>query len=203
MDSAVDAELAPLSEHDNQTFGETLMNTKIILFFLFVALATTGSTCINDGFQVAVNFPITYCGNINAGSNLAFGGSQSIKISDQIGSAYRDNIKNARYYDVRVRVNGAYTGSVSGSGYINGLKLLDFSGQWADFLTPQSLLGSSTHVTPQAAGSAELLRVLNSLTANPNATITLSASGSVSQAPVPAGLSVCIDIYAQADTEVK
>jgi len=179
------------------------MNTKIVLFFLFAVLATTGSTCINDGFQVAVNFPLTYCGNIIAGSNPAFSGSQTIKISDQVGEAYRDNIKNGRYYDVRVRVNGPYAGSVSGSGYVNGLKLLDFSGQWSDFLTPQSLLGSSTHVTPQAAGSAELLRVLNSLATNPNATITLSANGSVSQVPVPAGLSVCIDIYAQVDSEVQ
>lgn len=180
------------------------MKTKALMFTLFIALATTGSTCINDGFVVAVNFPISLCHAINPGSNLNFAGLDTIRIIDQINSSYRDNIKNARYYDIRVSATGPYTGSVSGTGYINNIPLLNFSGQWSDFSTPQSLLGNSTHVTPQTQGVNELIRALNSLTGNPQTKITLAAQGSLSgQTPVPSGLNLCVEILSQIDAEVK
>ena len=179
------------------------MKIKTLLYLLLVVLVTIGASCVNDGFLIAVDFPIQSTYNINAGPNTGFGGTVTVKATDKLGTAYQDNIKNVRYFDIRVAVNGAYTGSVSGSSFVNGKKLLDFSGLWSDFSTPQSLLGSSTHITPQAAGTTELVNVLNSLSTKPQATVVLSANGNVSQGPVPAGLSVTVTIYAQADSQVK
>lgn len=179
------------------------MNLKILLALLLVALVTNGASCVNDGFLIAVDFPIRSTYNINAGPNTAFGGQVIVKVSEQLGSSYRNNLQSARYYDIRVSMSGAYAGNVSGTAYINSQRLLDYSGQWLDFETPQSLLGGSPHVIPQTAGINELVRILNSLQANPEATITLSSTGNMSQGPVPAGLSVTVTIYAQADTQVK
>jgi len=185
------------------------MKTKILLVFLLGILATTGSTCINDGFLVAVNLDIPACYAIKAGPTLSWTPSDPgqpvvIRLADQIDASYLDKIKNARYYDLKVSVMGAYSGSVSGICYINNIPLLTFSGTWADFATPQSLLGNSPHITAQATGVAELVRVLNLFKANTAVTVSMSSSGSLSgQSPVPAGLSVCLDILAQVDAEVK
>lgn len=179
------------------------MNLKILLSLLFVVLVTSGASCVNDGFLIAVDFPIQSTYNINAGPNTNFGGAVTVKVTDQLGTEYQNNIKNVRYFDIRVSMAGSYSGSTSGSCFINGKKFLDFSGLWSDFATPQSLLGSSPHITPQTVGATEILNVLNSLSYNPQATAVLSASGNMSQGPVPAGLSVTVTIYAQADTQVK
>jgi hypothetical protein len=186
------------------------MKTKILLWVIFLGLlATTGSTCINDGFLVAVNLPISTCFSIKAGPTLNWTPSDPgqpvvIHLSDQIDESYLNNIKNVRYYDLKVSVKGTYSGSASGIAYINNVPLLTFSGNWADFATAQSLLGNSTHITPQATGLAELLRVLNQFKTSSTVTASLSSSGSLSgQSPVPAGLSVCIEIDAQVDAEVS
>ena len=185
------------------------MKTKILLVFLLGILATTGSTCINDGFLVAVNLDIPACFSIKSGSTLSWTPSDPgqpvvVRLSEQIDASYLDKIKNARYYDLKVSVQGAYTGSVSGICYINNQPLFTFSGTWADFSTPQSLLGGSTHIQAQATGVAELVRVLNLFKTNSSTTASLTSSGSLSgQSPVPSGLSVCLDILAQVDAEVK
>ena len=185
------------------------MKTKILLVFLLGILATTGSTCINDGFLVAVNLPISACFNIKSGSNLSWTPSDPgqpviIKLSDAIDGSYVDKIKNARYYDMQVTVHGAYAGSVSGFAYINGKPLLSFQGQWSDFATPQSLIGSSTHITPQTAGVAELVAMLNQFKTNASTSMSLTSNGSLSgQSPVPSGLSFCFEILAQVDAQVQ
>lgn len=178
------------------------MKTKIVLCLLFVGMMTTGASCVNENAVVSVDFPISYQYAINPGSNTTFNESKTVIVTDQVADSYRDKIQNARYYDVRVWVSGAYTGSVTGSGYVNNMKLIDFSGQWSDFTSPQSLLGSSTHITLQPQGKAELLRVLGLVSSSPQTTLTVSATGSVSQGPVPSGLSIHIDIYAQADSQI-
>jgi hypothetical protein len=180
------------------------MKTKALLLLLLGILATTGSTCINDGFLVAVNLPISNCFSINSGPTLSFSGSLTIKLADQIDASYLNKIKAVRYYDVRVSVQGTYTGSVSGSATINDVPLLTYTGQWSDFATAQSLLGSSTHITSNATGVAELVRVLNLFKTDQTVTVKLSSTGSLSgQTPVPAGLSVCVEILAQVDAEVN
>ncbi|MFN0156559.1 MAG: hypothetical protein ACKVRP_00640 [Bacteroidota bacterium] len=180
------------------------MKMKLVLFCILISLATMGSDCINEGFIVTVDLPLEGCYDINAGSNLSFGGSQVYVLEDEIESTYRDDIQAARYYDIRVSVVGTYNGSVDGVARINGIDLLDYQGNWSDFATPQSLLGSSTHITPNAAGINELISILNSLPDPGNTTVTLSSSGTLAgQNPVPSGLSVCIEVLAQVDSQVE
>ncbi len=183
------------------------MKTKLLLLLLVGLLATTGSTCINDGFLVAVNLPIKACFKINAGPNLVFSGAQAVKLADLIDASYLDNIKNARFYDVRVSTTGSYNGTVYLVGNIDGTKLIESKTQpwpWSDFLTPQSLLGGSTKITVNQPGLAQLVSRLNEFKTNPDVTVILSANGTLSgQSPVPDGLEVCLEILAQVDAEVK
>jgi hypothetical protein len=179
------------------------MNMKIVLAGLLVVLMTTGSQCINDGFLVAVNLPISKTWAINPGPTTTFGGSATaIVLANQLDASYKDKVKNARYYDIRVSVGGTYAGNVNGTASINGTRLLSFSGSWANFQTPQSLLGSSSHITPDPAGVAVLVSALNAFSTNPAQVVSLSANGSLSQGPVPSGLTFTVEILAQVDAEV-
>jgi len=184
------------------------MKTKVFLVFLLGILATTGSDCINDGFLVAVNLDIPACYAIKSGPNPSWTTSDPgpviVRLSDQIDESYLNKIKNARFYDLKVSVKGTFNGSVSGTAYINNIPLLTFNGAWSDFATAQSLLGNSTHVTSQANGITELVRVLNLFKTNTAQTVSLSSNGSLAdQLPVPEGLSVCLEILAQVDAEVQ
>lgn len=183
------------------------MKTKVLLVFLLGILATTGSTCINDGFLVAVNLPIETCVGINSGPNLIFSGSETIKLADQIDVSYVNNIKSARFYDVRVKTKGTYNGTIYIEGKIDGVSLVKTKTNpwpWSDFATPQSLLGKSEKFTVDSAGVRQLTTKLNQFKTDPTVSITLSASGTLAgQNPVPDGLSVCLEILAQVDAEVK
>lgn len=179
------------------------MKMKLVLAALLIVLLNTGSSCVNDGFLVAVNLPISHTWAINGGSSTNFSGSTTtITLANQIDASYSDKIQGARYYDIRVSVGGAYSGNVNGTAYINGTPLLTFSGSWADFQTPQSLLGASPHVTPQTAGVVVLVNALNTFKSNPSTVVTLSANGSLSQGPVPNGLTITVEILAQVDAQV-
>ena len=186
------------------------MKTKLLLISLLAILATTGSTCINDGFLVAVNLPINPCFTINAGPTLTFNRSITDTLALELDQSYRENIKSARYYDIRVSVIGTYNGTVNGTVYIQGPNsttqkaLLTFTGNWADFSAPQSLLGSSPHIATVPVGVQELLNALNNMTVNPNTAVTISAVGALNgQSPVPPGLSVCVEILGQVDAKVQ
>ena len=54
----------------------------------------------------------------------------------------------------------------------------------------------------QPAGIAVLVSALNNFVADPNTTVNLSANGTLSQGPVPNGLSLTVEIFAQVDAEV-
>jgi len=179
------------------------MKAKIVLAALLVYLVTTGSSCIKDPLVVAVNFPFSGCYAINPGDNPDFGGFTTVTLRDQVPSSFADDIRSARYYDVRVWTTGTYSGNVSGTASINGIVMLNYSGAWSDFNTPQSLLGSSPHITPQTPGLLELARVLAEFPTNPAVALTLSSSGSVSDVPVPDGLQVCVEVLTQGDAEVE
>ena len=191
------------------------MKTKILLFSLLIILATTGSTCINDGFLVSVNLPINPCFQINGVTNTNFNVVDSaIVLAQLIDPSYQDNVTNARYYDIRISVLGAYSGNVSGSVYIQYLNsgpqlLLTYSGSWSDFVTAQSLLGGSTHISSASQqgqpypGVGKLLDALRAMPTAPGTKLTFSSIGTLSQIPVPNGLSVCVEILAQVDAKVQ
>jgi hypothetical protein len=183
------------------------MKTKALLLLLVGILATTGSTCIQEGFLVSVNVPIKATFPINAGPNLVFSGTQTIKLSDLIDASYVDNLKNVRYFDVRISTTGTYNGTVFVTGSIDGSELIKTKNTptpWSDLATPQSLLTGSTKFDFQTAGLTQLMTKLNQFKSNPNTTVTLSANGTLSgQTPVPSGLALVVEIFAQADSEVK
>jgi hypothetical protein len=181
------------------------MKTKFVLAAIFVALATMGFDCINDPILVSLNIdPFSACYDINPGPNTSYQGSVVIDPNDLIDDSYKDKVADARVYNITVQVRGAFAGSVTGGQVtINGIPLLTYSGTWANFSTPQSLLGSSPYIHPQLAGIVELVRALK---AKPLQPVTLASTGSLTGGgvpPVPSGLSVCVNVYAQADANVK
>jgi hypothetical protein len=183
------------------------MKTKALLLLLIGILATTGSTCVQDGFLVSVNVPIKATFPINAGPNLVFSGTQVIKLADLIDASYVDNLKNVRYFDVRISTTGAYNGTVFVNGSIDGSGLIQTKNTptpWSDLATPTSLMTDSTKFVFGTAGLTQLLTKLNQFKTNPNTTVTLAANGTLSgQTPVPSGLALVVEIFAQADAEVK
>ncbi|HSQ76264.1 MAG TPA: hypothetical protein VLT13_11940 [Bacteroidota bacterium] len=182
------------------------MKTNVLLLLLVGLLATTGSTCINDGFLVAVNLPIKATFNITAGPNLAFSGSYNVKLVDQIDGSYLENIKNARFYDVRLSTTGTYNGTVYLVGNIDGKQLVTVKNQpWSSFATPQSLIAGSKLMEIDSVGLNQVGKRLAEFKAAPQGTVVvLSANGTLSgQSPVPSGLALVVEILAQVDAEVK
>jgi hypothetical protein len=179
------------------------MKTKAILLLLLGAFASMGSSCINENFLVAVNYPFSTCVSIQPGPNLAYNGSQTVVLSNYIDQSYLEKMRGARYYDIRVTTQGSYNGSVFGEVYIEGVKLVTYNGPWSSFTTPQSIL-TSTLITKNDAGVATLVAKLNEFVTNIHATATISNGGTLAgQSPVPSGLSVCVEILAQVDSEVN
>lgn len=180
------------------------MKMKLLLAGLLIVLLNTGSSCINDGFLVAVNLPISQTWAINPSTtNATFSGSRTaVALANQIDESYRDKIKNARYYDIRVSVGGDYSGSVAGTANINGTPLFTFDGTWAQLHTPQSLLGSSARIHPQTAGVNVLVNALNAFSNNNSVVVNLDATGTMSQLPIPSGLTLTVEILAQVDAQV-
>ena len=169
------------------------MKTNLLLLLLVGLLATTGSTCINDNFLVAVNLPIKATFNINAGPNLAFDGVFTVKLSNLIDATYLEHIKNARYYDIRVSTTGTYNGTVYAVANIDGVKLITVKNQnWSAFATPQSLLLGSSSFEVDSLGLKQVGTRLLQFQSGPQTTSTvLSANGTLSgQSPVPSGLAL-------------
>lgn len=181
------------------------MKTKIVLLALFVALATMGFECINSPFNVSLNLdPFSKCFDINPGGTVNFGGSVSIDPRGLIDDSFEDKIQDARIYDITVQATGPFTGNVTnGQVTINGIPILTYSGTWANFSTPQSILGRSAFITPQRGGILELVRVLK---LRPLQAVTLASIGTLTGGgvpPVPSGLGVCVKVYAQVDGSVE
>jgi hypothetical protein len=156
--------------------------------------------CIVDDAEVSLDLKFEGCYNINPGPNVAYGGSTSVNADSLLGD-FKDKVKKARPFDIRVRVTGAFGGNVTGGvARINGIPILTYGGAWSSFSTPQSLLGRSPFIQPQSAGIAELVRVL--LLPPPRPPVVLSSTGTLTGGgvpPVPAGLGLCIEVYTQAD----
>ncbi len=163
-------------------------------------LSTMGFSCLVDNAVVSLDLMFSDCHDINAGPNQNFGGYADIKPDSLLGE-FKDKVKDARPFDIRVKATGAFSGNVvNGVATINGIRILRYAGTWANFGTPQSLLGRSPYITPDPLGVAELVRVLKSPA--PRAPVRLESSGTLTGGgvpPVPAGLGLCIEVYVQAD----
>lgn len=165
---------------------------------------------MNEEILVVVNLdPIIGTYRLTPGQDTSFTGTVRIRLDSLISPEYRNYIKTGRVYDLRVRVQGNYSGHVSGNASVSVndgpfTMLVRFprtgTTEWSNFLTSQSLLGNSIYLGPHTEG---INLLLGSLTSQPLPTITLRASGNVSDRPVPDNLFVIIEIYLQADAVVK
>lgn len=175
---------------------------------ILLALSSVGSSCVNEGVMVSVNLnPIV--GRFRLGTNTTFAAAITVKLDSVISSEYKNNIRQGRVYDLKVRVEGDYAGAVSGIVAIridgDSLKpILRFpesgSANWSAFRTSQSLLEKSPYLSPQPEGIDILLRAL---TSSPLPNVTLATLGTLSVAPVPDNLYVNVEVYLQADVEVN
>jgi len=178
------------------------MKPWLILGVLIVALATMGSSCINNSFIIPVNIPLEDEYPTNPGG--AWNDSKTFLIIDEIPSSLGSDVVGSRVVDIEVWVvNPPPTAVVSnGVASVNGIPAVNFSGTGADFANPVSLLNPGTPpvITKNQAGIDELVRVLDQFLLDPdNTQITLSSSGQVS--PPVDGQLVRVKITVQADLE--
>lgn len=171
------------------------MKARMVLAAMLVALTTTGSDCINDGFLVSVNVEgLSGSYAINPGGTLTFDESVTVPSSTYLNTDF-GSFQGVRIYDVRVHTVGTYGGTATGTVNVNGVPAISFNGSWAAFNTPQSLL-SSNLITRSPAGVSALIGAILQ-----GQNVTLQAIGSVSQGPVPSGLSIVVEIFAQVDAQ--
>jgi len=191
--------------------GRFLMKAKIVFAAVLVALATNGSSCIREGFIIPVNLPIDQCYPVSAGPAGSFGSVYTIPLSPLLDESYRGNVKAVRFYDIKISTAGSYSGAVEALVLVGTDTLLLIGGgadhrtrvPWSTFSTPQSLLGSSPYVATSARGVAALVSVLSRLVSDEGASVTLRSVGTTAGGTVPSGLSVCVQILAQADVEMN
>jgi hypothetical protein len=195
------------------------MKARILLLALLVAVMTHGSSCINEGFLIPVNLSINNCYLI---TSTAIGpiitNPQPFALSTLIDASFRDNIKGARYYDIRVSTMGNFSGNIVGTVSISSPQsptqqvLLYVGGgannttpvPWSTFSTPQTLLGSSPYVRTSAAGVAVLVAALDRMATDSNTSITVFVAGTTSgPTSLPSGLSVCVEILGQVDAQIN
>jgi hypothetical protein len=181
-----------------------------VVCVVVVALSTLGASCVNENITVVVNLdPIVARYHLRGGNDTTIAGIISVKLDSLLSAEYREKIRQGRIYDLKVKVEGNYSGSVSGFVAIQLTNspvadLLRFppTGHtpWSNFHSSQSLLGNSPYLAPQRLGIDQLL---NALTQRPMPRISLLAFGALSVAPVPDNLYVTIEVYLQADAELN
>jgi hypothetical protein len=183
------------------------MKAKIVFAAVLIALATNGSSCIREGFIIPVNLSIDQCYPLNPGPAGTDSSSFTILLSPLLDESYRGNVNAVRFYDIKISTAGSYSGTVAARVYINNVLLLSIGSgtnnttpvAWSTLSTPQSLLGSSPYVKATSGGVNVLVSALNQLVNDENASVTLRVTRTTSGAAVPSGLSVCLEILAQAD----
>jgi hypothetical protein len=180
------------------------MKRLLISAGLVAALATTGATCINEDITVPLNVPpISASLPLGSGSTTTFNGLVTLTVGSLIDEAYLGDVSGGQVYDIKIYVTGAYPGGHvnSSTAAVNGFPLCTFAGDWSAFSSPQSLLGGSTLITTHSAGVQELVRIFTQGSAS--TTFTVGASGSVTPTPVPSGLRLVIEVYAQANAKIN
>jgi hypothetical protein len=188
-----------------------LMNAKIILVAMLAALSTLGSSCIREGFLIPVNLTVNQCYPLIQGPAGSFNTVYTIALSPLLDASLRNDVKAVRFYDMKVSTTGVYGGLVAAQVYVNNVLLASIGGApnnatavpWSTFSTSQSLLGSSPYIKASSDGVTVLVLALNRLVQDENASLTLRVTGVTAGATLPAGLSVCLEILAQADVEMN
>ena len=160
---------------------------------LLVGVASLGSSCIVESPSIAVNIDsLVVLIAVPAGTpDPTFSGNKDILPSDYVNQDF-STIQGVRVYDVRLQTIGTYTGSAAGAAQVNGAHLADFSGNWSDFNTEQSVL-TSPDFTLDPAGVSALVTAVTG-----NQTINLAASGTVT-GPAASGLQVKLRVLGQLD----
>lgn len=187
------------------------MKAKIVLAAVLLALSTLGSSCIREGFLIPVNLTIDQCYPLSPGPAGSFDMTYYVALSPLVDESLRNDIKAARFYDLKVSTTGSYSGNVFARVYVNDVLLATIGGEpnntttvpWSTFSTPQSLLGSSPYVKASSDGVTVLVSALNKLVLNESDTLKLEAMVLTSGAVLPEGLSVCLEILAQVDVEMN
>ncbi len=187
------------------------MKAKIVLVAVLLTLSTLGSSCIREGFLIPVNLTIDQCYPLSQGPAGPFNMVYTIALSPLVDASVRNDVRAVRFYDMKISTTGSYSGIVAAQVYVNNVLLASIGGPpnnatavpWSTFSTPQSLLGSSPFITATSDGITVLVSALNQLAQNENPSLTLRATGVTAGDGLPAGLSVCLEILAQADVEMN
>ena len=173
-----------------------LMKTALVAL---VATSGLAASCfsITDPFVVAVNVKdIKNTYNVTPGTVTFVPGCITKNASDYIDANF--NVAGGgQLVDVIVKTNGTFAGNISGGqvrigGSPQSLQtLVTYSGPWAAFNTPQSLIQNNVTMTLNQAG----VTTLKSLIANLS-NIVICHGGSFSSA-AGAGMSIDVSIFAQ------
>lgn len=176
-----------------------MKTTTLILTMLMVTLLTMGSSCVNEGFVIAVNVPISKCNTFTANSNSYDSGPQSVDLASIVGESFSGKLSQARLYDIKLTYIGPYTGNVSGSVYIGATKVVDYAGPASSFVGGRSLLTS-----PTLFSNLNAAPLLTALATRPLPVVTIRNTASFTPAPTPGTQhTLCVDILAQADGTVN
>lgn len=182
----------------------------LVLCVAVAMLSSLGASCVNDGVTVVVDLsPIIGRFQIRSGNDTTFTGSIAVRLDSIVPPEFRDRLTHGRIYDLKVKVEGNYTGSVTGNITIQvensvATELIRFpasgTAPWSSFSVPQSLLGRSSYLVARPQGIDLLIQAFS---ARPMPQITLTAFGVLSVAPVPDNLYVTVELYLQADAEIN
>jgi hypothetical protein len=178
------------------------MKPWLILGVLIAALATMGSSCVNESFIIPVNIPLEDEYTTNPGGT--WDDTKTFLIIDEIPESLGSDVVGSRLVDVEVWAVEPPANAVieNGVASVNGIPAVYFSGSGAQFANPVSLLnpGTPAVITQNQAGIDELIRVLDQFLLDPeNTEITLSSSGSVN--PAVASQVIKVKITVQADLQ--
>ncbi len=174
------------------------MKTKLILVVLFAALTTMGFDCINDEVSISVNLQgVAGTFVVNPGSNVNLNSCTApINSSDYLDSDF-GTIGGVRIYDIQVSTIGSYPGSIAnGRVTVNGTTILTYSGTWAAFNTPQSLI-TSPLITRSPGGVQALVSAILA-----RQQIVICGLGTMSQQVTQSNLAIKVEVFGQVDGQL-
>ena len=173
-----------------------LMKTALVAL---VAIAGLAASCfsITDPFVVAVNVKdIKNTYNVTPGTVTFDPGCITKNAADYIDANF--NIAGGgQLVDVIVKTNGTFAGNINNGqvrigGSLQSLQtLMTYSGPWAAFNTPQSIIQHNTTMTLNPTGVNTLLSLIQN-----TSSIVICHGGAFSQA-AGSGMSIDVSIFAQ------